>query len=293
MMTQDTPHTTSLQHAEEDAPMPSPGDTTLFESEKNSRGELEKSFSRFEKIRHRGQRVYGEETFERLRMPRAPHWSVVWSDLMMTMFILFTVMYLYQLEHKEFIVGKESASTVGGEVSVMGTIGPAEEPVDRRLARIYRLSRQLLTEEQMAGFASVDLAPDKTVRFVLTGDLLFDSGEADIKPRARQTLSRFIPLIRSTPSMINVVGHTDDVPIHTDAYPSNWELSLARASTVARYLIEETGLPPERFAVSGYASYQPLFPNDSPAHRAANRRVEIILSRDRPAAVTPEVINEE
>ena len=237
-------------------------------------------------------RVYDEGSFTRLRMPRSPHWSVVWSDLMMTMFILFAVLYIYQSHQKEILLGEGPGFDFGTGVGtgIMGvkgggSIGPAGEPDDRQLARLYDLSRQTLDNQQLAEFASVDLAPDKTVRIILTGDLLFDSGLAELKEGALQGLRKITPLVAQTPYMINVVGHTDDVPIQTSEFPSNWELSLVRAGKVARFLMQESGLSQDRFYVTGHASFQPVAPNDSPANRAANRRVEIILTREKPQAV--------
>ena len=85
--------------------------------------------------------------------------------------------------------------------------------------------------------------------------------------------------------MINVVGHTDSMPMYSERFPSNWELSVARASSVARFLMDEMELPGRQFVVSGYAFYRPVRPNNTVANRAANRRVEIIISRQLPDAI--------
>jgi chemotaxis protein MotB len=237
-----------------------------------------------------GMRVYDESSFERLRMPRSPQWSVVWSDLMMTMFILFAVLYIYQLTQREVLFEKVPAvdSGTGGRLNDRGPVEPFRESADNRLARIYDLSRQAVDADSIRDIARVDLAPDKTVRIILTGDLLFDSGRAELKDSARQALMRIIPLVAQTPYMINVVGHTDDLPIRTPEFPSNWELSLFRASRVAHFLMQETRLDENRFYVSGYGSTLPVAANDTPEHRAANRRVEIILTKEKPSAATAE-----
>lgn len=242
-----------------------------------------------------GLKVYRDSSFERLRMPRAPHWSVAWADLMMTMFILFAVLYLYELNnYKEVLIGEgpgfDISSAIGSGVLGVkggGSIGPAgeDEAAEQQLAKMYDLSRQVLDEGQLQEFAAVDLAPDKTVRIILTGDLLFASGRAEIKPAALKSLQKIIPLVAQTPYMVNVVGHTDDVPIRSTRFPSNWELSLVRASEVARYLMEKSGLPARRFYITGHASFLPLKPNTTPENRAANRRVEIVLTRQKPQGV--------
>jgi chemotaxis protein MotB len=184
----------------------------------------------------------------------------------------------------------ETSFEIGPGTAMKGgdPVVPFGESADNRLARIYDLSRQVVDSDSIRDIARVDLAPDKTVRIILTGDLLFDSGRAEMKDSALQAMKKIIPLVAQTPYMINVVGHTDDLPIQTPEFPSNWELSLVRASRGARFLMQETHLDENRFYVSGYASSQPVAANDTPVHRAANRRVEIILTKEKPSAVTTE-----
>jgi chemotaxis protein MotB len=119
----------------------------------------------------------------------------------------------------------------------------------------------------------------------------FDSGKADIKPRALPVLEKVAAVAVSRPAMyLAVNGHTDDRPISTMEFPSNWELSSARASRVARYLIEK-GVHPSRIGVQGFSSHRPRVPNGSSTGRRANRRVEIHLLRgsDAVAAQNPEL----
>ena len=149
---------------------------------------------------------------------------------------------------------------------------------------IYDLSKVALANEKLERFASVELVPDKTVRIILTGDLLFPSGQAELTPNAIHSLKKLSSLIKKTPYMINVIGHTDSQPARSTRYPSNWELSLARASRVARFLIDDTKMPPTQFSVSGYSSFRPVKPNTNEENRKANRRVEIILSKELPQA---------
>jgi len=86
-------------------------------------------------------------------------------------------------------------------------------------------------------------------------------------------------ILLAFPYNITVEGHTDDQPIHTERFPSNWELSTARAISVMRYLSERRGVPAARMGVAGYADIHPVVPNDSPEHRAANRRVEFVFHK--------------
>jgi flagellar motor protein MotB len=109
--------------------------------------------------------------------------------------------------------------------------------------------------------------------------VLFASGSADISPRGRDILSRVAAVLAKVKDKsIYVVGHTDNVPIHSSLYPSNWELSASRAASVIRHLSEAAGLPPERFTAMGRAFYQPVASNASPEGRQENRRVDIIVA---------------
>ena len=113
----------------------------------------------------------------------------------------------------------------------------------------------------------------------------FASGKADLRPRALPVMEKIAAIALSRETLqLEVRGHTDDRPIATAAFPSNWELSAARASRVARYLIEK-GVHPSRIAVEGFADRRPRVKNSNPSSRRENRRVEIRLYRNAEAAV--------
>src|SRR5260370_25521545 len=107
--------------------------------------------------------------------------------------------------------------------------------------------------------------------------MFFDSGRADLKDTGKAVLKKVGDALKGyEDKVIRVVGHTDNVPIKTKVFPSNWELSVARATTVVRFL-QETGIPPERMVASGRAEYQPVAENETPEGRKKNRRIEITL----------------
>lgn len=347
-------------------------------------------------------------------IPRTTHWSVAWSDLMMTMFILFLSMFVYQAAHQDFLVSDEHG-IIGGETAqalefaeedsvsfpfipikpglplmtdgVVKKVVPVpisevdvespfieEEPDDtlerlkesfnekmlagnnqtaepattgadtteeadtteaeiveprnelvttiqstnltivtpksptpstqseeiieprpllppaeqqstasQQINNLFNSSVQNLSQNNLENFASVQLVPDKTVRIVLTGDLLFDIGSADLSRSSQESLEKISSVIKDTPYMINIVGHTDNIPMTSGKFATNWELSVTRASTVARFLIRKMGMNPNQFVVSGYSSYRPIKPNTNVKNRAINRRVEIIVSKRLPA----------
>lgn len=122
----------------------------------------------------------------------------------------------------------------------------------------------------------------------IKSDMLFASGSAAPRPEAVAAVTRVAAVLRDAPNLIRVEGHTDNVPIATVLFPSNWELSAARAASIARVLIG-TGLAPGRLTVVGYGEYQPVADNASEAGRNSNRRVVlVILARsDDEDALTP------
>lgn len=225
-----------------------------------------------------------EDVFSHRMMPKTIHWSVPWSDLMMTMFILFAVLYIYQSTKREFVPREGQGSDL--TLNLKNTDNVHNEVIrfddEPDFSKLYDLSRQTLEAGDLNHFASVDLVEDKAVRIILTSDLLFDTGKAALKPEAREKLRAITPIITQTPYMINVVGHTDNVPIHSAPFPTNWELSVVRASVVARFFIEEMLVPANKFYLSGHSYFQPLRPNTTAKYRAMNRRVEIIITRKRP-----------
>ena len=110
----------------------------------------------------------------------------------------------------------------------------------------------------------------------LSERLIFQDGQSELPPEAYAVLDTIVQMLRPISNKVRLTGHTNNLPSSNTLYPSNWELSLARAMSVARYMIN-AGLAPERFIVSGQGEFAPLFPNDTPEHQALNARVEIII----------------
>ncbi len=226
----------------------------------------------------------GGDIFLQRSMPNKVHWSVPWSDLMMTMFILFVVMFIYHSSKKEFLApeGLDTSKTIEHTNVPPVTTEKKSYSYQSTIPKLYDLSKKTVHSKNLNNFASVDLLADKAVRIILTGDLLFDVGEAELKAEAKDKLEEIASLIQKTPYKVNVVGHTDNLPINSPLYPTNWELSLIRASVVARFFIEEMDIPGNKFYLSGHSYFQPVRPNTSAQNRAANRRVEIIITKERP-----------
>ncbi|MDI6785949.1 MAG: flagellar motor protein MotB [bacterium] len=106
---------------------------------------------------------------------------------------------------------------------------------------------------------------------------LFEGGSAEIKTEAEVILDKTGELLSLIPNQIKIEGHTDDIPIESKEYPSNWELSVMRATNVLRYIDSKYRGMSDRLSASGYGMYRPIVPNISPENRAKNRRVDIVI----------------
>lgn len=126
----------------------------------------------------------------------------------------------------------------------------------------------------------------RDIRMMITGRglvlhlpefLFFSTGEAQIRPEAEPLLNRLAAILQQIPNHVVVEGHTDNRPINTPQFPSNWELSVHRATSLVRYLVEKHHLDPARCAAAGYGEYAPLTSNADEAGRSLNRRVDIVI----------------
>jgi len=163
-----------------------------------------------------------------------------------------------EIQEAQLAKVKNEVLTVGGEID--------------------RITKAL--EERFGKSLVVTQHQDRLV-LTLLGQVLFESGEADLTPLGLNIMKQVGEVLASLPEKyIQVEGHTDNNPIYgqlQQRYPTNWELSTARATTVLRYLIEQTGMPREQFSATGYADTRPVQSNETEESRAQNRRVEIVL----------------
>jgi chemotaxis protein MotB len=110
----------------------------------------------------------------------------------------------------------------------------------------------------------------------LSEKLLFPSGSSALQDSAYPVLDTIIGMLKTTEHQIKIVGHTDDSQPYNSKYSNNWELSIARAMMISDYMIK-SGMSPERMIISGRGEFDPIFPNDTPEHRALNSRADIVI----------------
>ncbi|HLS66710.1 MAG TPA: OmpA family protein [Pseudogracilibacillus sp.] len=144
------------------------------------------------------------------------------------------------------------------------------------LARLMENVETFLESEDL-GDVITATRTEEGVILVLQDSILFDSAEAEILDSGRPFLDEVGGLLQGMSNYVRVEGHTDNRPISTYRYPSNWELSGARAGSVVRYFIEEHSIDEDRFLIAGYGDTRPVVENDGPDNWAKNRRVEIVI----------------
>lgn len=216
--------------------------------------------------------------------PSAPFWMVTYSDmvtLLLTFFVMIVAM--SEVEVKKF---KEALSYFQGRTSVlthdavmpslnqqMATISESREQAER-----YEELLEYLEESELDDKIQVNLT-EGGLHLIIADSVMFNSGEAVLIEPSRTVLQYVAQLLDDRIEAVVVEGHTDDRPIQTLRYPSNWELSAARAASVVRFMLSLTDVPdPSRYAATGYGEHHPVDTNASAQGRARNRRVEIFLS---------------
>lgn len=210
-----------------------------------------------------------------------PIWLVTFGDTMSLLLTFFVLLFAAsdQAQMKEML-GYLSGSLGLMEYAKPSIVPPLVKRLDRRSAseKIRDFIRQQGLEESQA---KITILPEG-ILISLGSPLLFGIGQADLKKETIPILDKIVDIVGSMPNDINIGGHTDNAPIHTRDFSSNWELSAARAIAVGNYLMKK-GVDPSRLSVAGYADSRPLLPNDREENRALNRRVEILIRNTAPA----------
>lgn len=222
----------------------------------------------------------------------SPAWMTTYGDMVTLLLTFFVFLFAFStIEVKKFEAAIASLQGAFGlPLMVEDEPGPEAEPLEghrpewddiltedlQQLLQIERMLRSFIREENLESEIRLEReGRGLVVRFA--DNVLFDLGKADLKPGARRILDRLAMVIAGIPNDIRVEGHTDDLPIHTAAFPSNWELSTRRATEVVRYFAEAHRFSPVRLSAAGYGEYRPLAPNDTYENRRLNRRVDVVI----------------
>jgi chemotaxis protein MotB len=196
-------------------------------------------------------------------------WMLPYCTLMIILLIFFVALY-----------GYSNVSSVEYE-KALADLGPEELAARaRKEVKLAESIKALIKDLQMEDVAEVSITAH-TIKLKLSSPVIFESGSAEIKPDIMPLLVGLLKHLRDIDNTIIVEGHTDNVPIHTPLYRSNWELSASRAFSVIYFYIKRD-IDPGRLLSHGYGEQRPYFPNTTEFGRAINRRIEITILRGAP-----------
>ncbi|TAK25345.1 MAG: hypothetical protein EPO26_02925 [Chloroflexota bacterium] len=220
-------------------------------------------------------------------------WLVSYADFVTLMFGFFLILWASASQDpakfSELAIAFQRAFNTGAMLGQQGTgqlIGKGGRMGQVQIspfARVAETAGELVAQMGLQDQVSIGSKKEGLV-ITLSGSLLFDPGKAEIREQGIDVLARLATLLDTTTGKVRIEGHTDNIPISTATFPSNWELSTGRAGAVLRFMTETVGLPADRFEIAGYAEFRPIVPNNSRENRATNRRVEIILMAPHTAA---------
>lgn len=206
-----------------------------------------------------------------------PVWLTTFADsmsLLLTFFVL-----LFSSVTLEEVKIRAMLGSLKGSLGIMekakdSVVSPPSVLVSPRESMVTELG-EFISSQGLDSYVEVETLLEG-IRINMRSPVFFDLGRAELKREIMPLLDKIAALLKNVPNEMDIEGHTDNLPIQTSRFPSNWELSTARAISVAKHLIE-LGILPFRIGVAGYADSRPLYPNDTPQHRALNRRVEVLI----------------
>jgi len=220
--------------------------------------------------------------------PGAPAWMSTFSDmttLLLTFFIL-----LISMANFDPVKISNLFESLQGAFGIMETfptipIHPivdipkktGDEQKKKQSLKDAEKIKNVIKDKKLDEAVKVEVT-EKGIAIMLRDPVGFASGSADLKDQGKEILKDISDVIKNNPSLkVRVEGHTDDVPIHSNRYNSNWELSSARSLSVVQLLAGNTGIQPQNMSAVGYGEYRPIVPNSSPENRSKNRRIQIFV----------------
>ncbi|MDQ0215031.1 chemotaxis protein MotB [Oikeobacillus pervagus] len=219
----------------------------------------------------------------------APKWMVTFADLVTLVLVFFILLFsmsqIDQLKFKTMIESFKDKPIMEFYPSIIPADEPSSLPKPIKKEEDGQGSLDKLLNEVQASLKEYGLEEvatatrtERGVVLVLQEQILFDTAKATVVEEAYPFLKQLGKMLAGKPNIVKIEGHTDNRPIKNDQFPSNWELSSARSSSVIRFLVENENLDPSRFIAVGYGSTRPVVPNDSEENFQKNRRVEVIIS---------------
>ena len=210
----------------------------------------------------------------------SPAWMATFADMMSLLLTFFILMYAIASQNTSRIM----TEVLGTETKSLGVLDLIDKiSIQKSLQELTGLNNPNILDDMDDIAEDSAMAVDTNEAKVVVrvpGANLFKPGQADLQLSGRPVLDKVIAVIRKYPDYkIHIQGHTDDDPISTEKFPTNWELSAARATAVLRYFFDK-GVEPEKMTATGYADTFPLASNDTDQGRTINRRVEFVLEKE-------------
>ncbi|MGE5575856.1 MAG: flagellar motor protein MotB [Syntrophothermus sp.] len=216
-------------------------------------------------------------------------WLLTYADLITLLMAFFVVMFaISQVDVKKYqsLAGSlQSALSIGTGKSLVakyqgGSMVPIPKPTpdNTEFAEIVDEVTRYVEKEGLSSSVNMQIT-DRGLVIGLSDTILFESGRAELLPPAQKILDKLAVILLKMPNHVRVEGHTDNQPIRTLRYPSNWQLSTDRATNVIMYWLEKYNFPPQRLSAAGYGEYRPVDTNANAQGRARNRRVDIVVLR--------------
>lgn len=224
-------------------------------------------------------------------------WLLTYSDLITLLMIFFIIMYtISNVDKKKMsqvaaslqtaLVGEQSGKIIGESPGPKMIPGQGEGEAEA-MAKAREALTKFIKDAKLEAKVNVH-EEERGLVISIKEPLLFASGSAVINNEYMGVLEQLGLALVGFPNAVKVEGHTDNIPISTSQFRSNWELSTARATNVLQFLIRQVNINPKRLSASGYGEYRNVYPNDNEIHRAQNRRVDIVLLRSEFNKLEPE-----
>lgn len=225
------------------------------------------------------------DRWEGARRVSHERWLVSYADFITLLFAFFAVMYaVSSVDARKMETFAKGVRVAFDESSEGDGVLPGGQGVlpseGNALAELAATVQQQLADELASERLNVRVEPRGVIISVPEAGT-FTTGNDELSDQARTLMASIAETVREIPNEIRVEGHSDNVPIRTTRFQSNWDLSAARASRVVEFLIEQN-ISPERLSATGYAEFQPRVANDSDAARALNRRIDLVLTTEQP-----------
>jgi chemotaxis protein MotB len=237
-------------------------------------------------------------------------WLLTYADLITLLLAFFIVMYsMSQIDAKKFGQMKTQLSSIlrgGNTIFPKGQYAESDGSGVLKIGDLHMIQKRIRAKFSLQGdyrYIEAGEGPNqkRNIADAVTSEIgergltirikdyaLFESGKADLRAEALDVLEAVANEIVASGNHICIEGHTDNLPISTQKFPSNWELSTARSTSVLRFLVEKKGFSPDKISARGFGEFRPIASNATDVGRSRNRRVDIVLLSDMLSSVEPQ-----